>query len=50
MMNIDKILEYVKRTNPGMTKERLIEEMAACSYSASVLILVSSTTPKKLDI
>lgn len=48
MMSIDKILEYVKRTNPGMTKERLIEEMAVCRYSANALIMTTDTTPKSL--
>ena len=47
-MSIDKILEYVKRTNPGMTKERLIEEMAVCRYSANALIMTADTTPKSL--
>ena len=48
-MSIDKILEYVKRTNPGMTKQKLIEEMAVCRYSANALIVTANTTPKKLD-
>lgn len=38
MMNdIDKLLEYVKKTNPGMTKEKLIEELGKCHYSAFAL-------------
>lgn len=49
-MDIDKILEYVKRTNPGMTKERLIEEMAVCRYSANALTITANTTPKSLTI
>lgn len=39
MMNdIDKLLEYVRKTNPGMTKEKLIEELGKCHYSAVVLV------------
>lgn len=49
-MDIDKILEYVKRTNPGMTKQKLIEEMAVCRYSANSLIITANTTPKSLTI
>ena len=49
-MSIDKILEYVKRTNPGMTKQKLIEEMAVCRYSANALIVTANTTPKSLTV
>lgn len=49
-MSIDKILEYVKRTNPGMTKQKLIEEMAVCRYSANALIVTANTTPKNLTV
>lgn len=39
-MNIDKILEYVKRTNPTMTKEKLIEELGKNRYSSVALVMV----------
>lgn len=38
MDKIDKILEYVRRTNPQMTRERLIEELGDCEYSAKSLL------------
>lgn len=39
MMNdIEKLLEYVKKTNPGMTKEKLIEELGKCHYSSFALV------------
>jgi hypothetical protein len=38
MDKIDKLLEYVRRTNPEMTKERLIYELGACRYTAKSLI------------
>jgi soluble P-type ATPase len=39
-MSIDKILEYVKRTNPTMTKEKLIEELGKNRYSSVALVMV----------
>ena len=42
MMNdINKLLEYVQRTNPTMTKEKLIEELGKNRYSSISLIMVS---------
>lgn len=38
MNNIDKLLEYVQKTNPGMTKEKLIEELGKCHCSAVALV------------
>lgn len=35
---IDEILEYVQKSNPGMTRERLIEELGNCEYSAKSLL------------
>ena len=48
-MTIEELLKIVQRTNPDMTKEKLIREMAACNYSANTLIMLSTTTPKELD-
>ena len=42
MMNdINKLLEYVQRTNLTMTKEKLIEELGKSRYSSIALIMVS---------
>ena len=42
MMNdINKLLEYVQRTNPTMTKEKLIEELGKSRYSSIALVMVS---------
>jgi len=38
MDKIDEILEYVRRTNPEMTRDKLIEELGKCEYSARALI------------
>lgn len=42
MMNdINKLLEYVQRTNPTMTREKLIEELGKNRYSSIALVMVS---------
>ena len=38
MDNIDKLLEYVQKTNPEMTKEKLFDELLVCRYSTNSLI------------
>ena len=41
MMNdINKLLEYVQRTNPTMTKEKLIEELSINRYSSIALVMI----------
>ena len=45
MMNdINKLLEYVQRTNPTITKEKLIEELGKSRYSSIALVMVSQNT------
>ena len=39
MDKIDEMLKYVRRTNPEMTRDKLIEELGKCDYSAKSLIL-----------
>lgn len=38
MVELDKLLEYVQRTNTDMTKEKLIEELGKCHYSSFALV------------
>ena len=38
MDKIDEMLKYVQRTNPEMTRDKLIEELGKCEYSARALI------------
>lgn len=40
MIELDKLLEYVQRTNPTMTKEKLIEELSINRYSSIALVVV----------
>lgn len=37
MNKIDKLLEYVQKTNPEMTREKLIKELRKSEYSAFAL-------------
>jgi hypothetical protein len=39
-MSIEWILESVRKTNPSMTKDKLIEELSKCRYSAVALCMV----------
>ena len=41
-MTIDELLSYVQRTNPDMTKEKLIEELGKSDYSARGLIYTAN--------
>lgn len=38
MDKIDKLLKYIQRTNPGMTRDKLIEELGKNSYAAKGLV------------
>ena len=41
MIELDKLLEYVQKTNPTMTKEKLIEELSINRYSSNALIMIA---------
>ena len=41
MIELDKLVEYVQRTNPTMTREKLIEELSKSRYSSIALVMVS---------
>ena len=41
MIELDKLLEYVRKTNPTMTKEKLIEELSKNRYSSIALVMVA---------
>lgn len=45
-MSIEYILECVKKTNPTMTKNKLIEELSKCRYSAVALCMVCENDRK----
>ena len=41
MVELDKLLKYVQRTNPTMTKEKLIKELRNSTYSIISLFMVA---------
>ena len=38
MDKLNELLKYIQRTNPEMTRDKLIEELGKCEYSARALI------------
>lgn len=49
MDKIDKILEYVRKSNPGMTRERLVAELGESVYSAKSLIFTMNFSQKNFS-
>lgn len=43
----DSLLEYIKRTNPEMTRKKLIAELSKCRYSTLGLIMVWQNSEKQ---
>ena len=41
MIELNELLEYVQRTNPTMTREKLIEELSINRYSSIALIMIA---------
>ena len=41
MIELDKLVEYIQKTNPTMTREKLIEELGKNRYSSIALVMVS---------
>lgn len=39
-MSLEYILECVRKTNPTMTRDKLLEELSKCRYSAVALCMV----------
>lgn len=48
-MNIEWILDFVRKTNPQMTESKLIEELSKCHYSAISLVMVCENDRKSAD-
>ncbi len=40
-MSINDLLKYVQRTNPTITREKLIEELRKNRYSSIALIMIA---------
>ena len=41
MNDIDKLLEYVQRTNLTMTMEKMIDELSKSRYSSIALVMIA---------
>ena len=41
MIELNELVEYVQRTNPTMTKEKLIEELSINRYSSIALVMIA---------
>lgn len=49
-MSLDELLRYVQRTNPEMTKEKLIEELNKSRYSAVSLVMIFENNKEKQEV
>lgn len=45
-MDINAILKRVRKTNPTMTKDKLLDELSKCRYSAVALAMVCENDKK----
>ena len=50
MDKISELLQYVRRTNPEMTREKLIEELGKSDYVARSLIFTKKIPPRPKKI
>ena len=41
MIELDRLVEYVQKTNPTMTSEKLIEELSINRYSSIALVMIA---------
>ena len=41
MIELNELVEYVQKTNPTMTREKLIEELSINRYSSIALVIVA---------
>lgn len=48
MNKIDELLEYVRKTNPGMTKEELKKELLESSYTRNSLFFTMQSVKNVL--
>ena len=46
MDRVDEILLYIQKTNPEMTREKLVEELSKSEYAAKLLIFGTMNVKK----
>ena len=51
MIDSKLLLKHIQKTNPGMTEEKMLEELNKCSYSSTALVMVwlNSETHCKME-
>lgn len=49
MDKIDELLRYIHRTNPEMTREKLMDELSRSDYAAKSLIFTAETFRKSFQ-
>ena len=47
MIELNELVEYVQKTNPTMTKEKLIEELSINRYSSIALVMIAENVRKE---
>lgn len=47
MDKVDELLRYVQKTNPEMTREKLMDELSMSDYAARSLIFTAQTIRKE---
>lgn len=48
MDKIDRLLEYIHRTNPEMTRQKLIEKLGESDYSTKSIYFLAIQNSKKI--
>lgn len=49
MDKVDELLRYVQKTNPEMTREKLIDELSRSDYAARSLIFTAENFRKNFQ-
>ena len=46
-MSVDELLKIIQRTNPDMTKEKMLYELSQCLYASKASIYTEKCCQKK---
>lgn len=49
-MSAEQLLEYIRRTNPEMTMERMMYELSQCEYVAKSVIFTAQNQVEKNNV
>lgn len=49
-MTTNELLEYIQRTNPEMTMERMMYELSKCEYVAKSVIFTAQNQVEKNNV